>query len=363
LAAACATRDDGGAVLLVDLETGQLRSVFEYPESVGWPGRDLLHWHPSGDRLVTNISTNAIGVVEPSGFVARALPDDGRDHGVRSLWAGDVLFADTGDLFDVKPLDDWLPGQPTGAPWMSEMTWSESLGAVVGRTDDAIVAFDPAAKEVVHRKVVGEPGNSSSFSPDGAWFVEQKTFSPEPIEIAVFEVRPPWRAWMVEPNGATLRAAPSWGPNGRLALYTTDYERDYDRRKELGTPYVRPRFEFVKRGEIVRKVALETPLEADMVFYEVPHIQWSPGGGQVAMLAQGERVQVFEWSSGRMVKDFRAPAPLPPSDGKPHSYLAHGGRPGALLWATPDRFVRLDHHFIHIWNADGEEVGELTVSM
>jgi len=98
------------------------------------------------------------------------------------------------------------------------------------------------------------------------------------------------------------------------------------------------------------------------VFDEVSRIQWSPVGDQIAILAEGQRVQVFEWSTGRMAHDFRAPAaPVPKTDQKPHGYLAHGGRPGTLLWATRDRFVRLDHHFVGVWTVGGEKVGELVV--
>ncbi len=258
LAAACTHIDRGdGAVVLIDLETARLRSVFPYPEFVGWPGRELLHWHPSGERLVTNVGTNAIGIVEPEGFIATALPDDGRDHGVRSVWVGDELFTDTGSLIDVKPLDQWLPERPRGAPWMYPMTWNDELESVVGRAKDAVVVFDPVAKKVVHRKPAGERGNGPSFSRDGAWFVEQKTLSPKPIEIAVFEVRPPWRAWIVAPTGMNVRADPAWGPDGRLVIYNTDYELDFERRKLLDTPYIRPRFDFVERGEIVRTVPLK----------------------------------------------------------------------------------------------------------
>lgn len=98
LAAACTDADaEIGAVLLFDAETPRLRSSIHLDGYVGWSeDRDLLRWHPDGQRLATNAETNGITLLRRGRLVGRAIPDETRDHGVGYAWLGDHIFSDTG---------------------------------------------------------------------------------------------------------------------------------------------------------------------------------------------------------------------------------------------------------------------------
>ena len=103
LALACTNAEANmGAVLVVDLDSGTLRSSTLIEDYVGWPATDVLRWHPDGELLATNVGTNGIAVLANGEVLGMAFPDETRDHPVAFVWVGDHVFTDTGAYFRIE---------------------------------------------------------------------------------------------------------------------------------------------------------------------------------------------------------------------------------------------------------------------
>src|SRR5689334_6078104 len=96
LAVACTdSENERGAVLVLDAQTGAVRSVATRDGYVGWSDAGLLRWHPDGRSIATNVDTNGIALLDGTEWIGSAYPDDTRDGGVGYVWVDARMFTDT----------------------------------------------------------------------------------------------------------------------------------------------------------------------------------------------------------------------------------------------------------------------------
>lgn len=80
----------------------------------------------------------------------------------------------------------------------------------------------------------------------------------------------------------------------------------------------------------------------------------------MALLLDRQEVQLLDGRDGAPGVRFRAQAkPIP--EGLPDWYGPKGALPGAVLWPTDDRIVRIAPHFLRVYDTDGTPVGSLTM--
>ena len=87
-------------------------------------------------------------------------------------------------------------------------------------------------------------------------------------------------------------------------------------------------------------------------------------GERLALLLDGQRVQVLDAHRGTALLTFDAPAPPIPAGLPDHYTKGHRpdfGFPGDLLWLHGQRLVRIAPHFVSIWSIDGTKVAEFVV--
>lgn len=341
-----------GAVVVVDARSGALRSVAEHQGYVGWSGAGLLQWHPDGERVVSNLDTNGIGLFGPSAWEASLFPDDGRDHGVRYVWVDDEhLYVDTGQLVSFVPGETRFDFPESDAPWLADMRWHAKLNAVVGIADWAsFVAYDPrAGRTVLETRVVPEGKGHLSLSSDGSLGV-QRVFAtpPAPDQLVFFrddaEIMP-----------AQTASSPRidqiyWGRARNLAV--TSYVHHIG-----GDPTDRVVDLFVD-GVRTTSIALGKRRPRNSGPEEAGAVAWSPDGTGVALLLDGVHVAVYDAKNGDELVRFDAPAPKV-SEGTPDyvSREEHGG----LIWVSADRLVRVGSHFVTVWSITGEKIQEYVV--
>ncbi len=53
-----------------------------FDDYVGWDEPALVQWHPDGYRLVTNVGTNGLALLDRAVIVGQVYPDQTRDGGV-----------------------------------------------------------------------------------------------------------------------------------------------------------------------------------------------------------------------------------------------------------------------------------------
>lgn len=355
LAAACTdaeTESNAGAVVLFDTQTGRVRSSTDMGQWAGWnENPNLMRWHPDGERLFTNVSTNGIALLHLGRLVGEALPDETRDNGVSAIWVGDQIFADTGALFIIPDGGHVIPG-PGAMTFDRHLAWNAKIGAIVGRHDAELLAYDPFVQRVVYRVPCVERSTGSTLSADGQWFAHVIAGN-RPQQVDIYSGDDGTLRGAVTVSLPNLQSL-SWGPDGKLAIASY---------AEANGKRTAQHVDLVENGALVRTVDLGARrILVDEAVPEASGIAWSPSGDGIAFLLDRHDVQIHETRSGRALATFAArSAPVP--TGLPDWYRGDGSydRPGGLLWVGTTTLVRLAPHFVSFWSVDGHELGQQVV--
>lgn len=360
IAVACS--DDAaevGAVLVFDAQTGGLRSTTTIDGTVGWSDRGLLRWHPDGLRLGTNMGTNGIGLIDRGEYVGAAFPDGTRDGGVRYLWIGDEMFTDTGARFRIQQGDWRFDFEPIDMPALQAIEWNATGKFVVGRVGSGVAAFDPIAGRVVYEQSLADHGDRGTpdWSPDGRWCVRREFAVHPASDRLLFVDGDTGRV-----HGARTPSSPRidevvWSPGAALAVSSYVHH--------IGGQRSERRVDIFRDGE--RRTTIDLGPRAIQASHGVADacgIAWSPTGDGLALLLDGQRVQIHDAATGRVLASFDAPAPPIPAGLPDHYTNAHRpdyGRPGDLMWTHHQRLIRVAPHFVGMWAMDGSKLAELVV--
>lgn len=358
LALACTDADNQrGAVLVIDVQAGSLRSSTSFDDNVGWseqPG--LLRWHPDGRRLATNVGTNGIASLDRARIVGQAWPDDTRDSGVRYVWVDETrMFADTGALFEICEGDSRFDFEDIGSPSFEEIEWNAATGAVVGRVGQGIAAFDPLRRKLLYHHTLDDLASAyrMRWSADGRWCARVHWGRPPASdEILIFDGDDGRLVHTLAPSLPRFDEL-RWGREGALLV------------RSHGLDQRTTNLDIVRDGRIEITIELAPRrIEASQSVPEASGIAWSPDGHGVALLLDGQEIRLLDARRGFALSTFSAPAPAIP-DGLPdyyrHAHRPDYGFPGDLLWLSPQRLVRLAPHFVSCWSIDGQKIAELVV--
>lgn len=355
LALACTNAEANlGAVLLVDLDTGTLRSTTLIEDYVGWPATDVLRWHPDGELLATNVGTNGIAVLENGEVLGMAFPDETRDTPVGFVWVGDHLFADTGAFFRVdegeEPRFDF---DEQASPPFQTLAWNEAIGAAVGRVGEGLAAWDPRAERVRWTNdLTDHPRGAVDCRADGRRCVRRQFGTLGDPDALLFvdgdTGKVLGRRLAAGPNLGRLR----WGPDGLLVT---------SHRHVVGGPSEARSVQAFRDGESVWSTPLgEREVRASSGVADAFGLAWSPDGAGAALLLDRQEVQLLDGRDGALGIRFLALAkPIP--EGLPDWYTTKSALPGAVMWPTAERIVRVSPHFLTVYDTGGAKVGELTM--
>jgi hypothetical protein len=339
-----------GAVLVFDASRGLLRSVTSFDDYVGWDDPALVQWHPDGLRLVTNVGTNGLALLDRAVIVGQVYPDQTRDGGVSYVWVGERLFTDTGHLFAIEPGDWRFEFGPRAGPLMEGMVWNATIGAAIGRRGHGLVSYDPVAQAVRYEAPLDAYGatGAPTCAPSGRWCVRRQL---------VVHPAPDGLLFVDGDTGAVagLRHATSprvddvvWSVGGALAVTSYEHVIGGDGRarwiealRDGARAWARPLGD--RRVTRSHEVA------------DASGMAWSPSGDALAALLDGPEVWVFDGRSGETVTRFVAPAAPVPA-GAPEWYRRGGPRDGAILWAGSEHIVRIAPHFVTAYTARGARV-------
>lgn len=361
LAVACTdSKEERGAVMVLDGATGTIRQLAPRDGYVGWSSWRLLQWHADGRRIASNIDTNGIGLVDGARWTGWAFPDETRDHGVGYVWVDERLYADTGAFFKLESARSRFDFDEQGAPAFQQMAWNPSIKAVVGNLPGGLGAWDPVREKLVYRtKVDGEGAKRRpSVSPDGKWGVRwEVAIHPAPDELLFFN------GTTGKVHGRRKTASPRigrrvWGPGGVLAVSSHVHH--------IGGPSTDHKIDLFRAGEPSRTLDLgRRRLAGSYGLADVHLMTWSPDGQDVALLLDGQEVRVHDGLTGVERARFHAPAAKVPS-GLPRWYTHRGNdeaadHPGGLLWLRGGHLVRVAPHFVSFWSLDGTKTAELVV--
>jgi hypothetical protein len=360
IAVACTnSQAETGAVLVFDAQTGSLRSSTLIDGFVGWSDPGLLRWHPDGVRLGTNVSTNGIALLDRAEFVGAAFPDETRDSGVNYLWIGDEMFTGTGALFQIQQ-DDWrFEFDELEIPELQAIEWNAARKFVVGRVGRGVAAYDPIAKRVVYENTLerfGDRGNPD-WSPDGRWCVRRQfAVHPAPDELLFVDGNTGQVHGIRTPSSPRIDQL-VWSLNGSLAVSCYVHH--------IGGQRTQRHVDIFREGERCITIDLGArAIQASHSIADASGIAVSPTGDGLALLLDGQRVQVIDAQTGKVLSTFHAPAPAIPA-GLP-DYYAKGNRPvfgfpGDLMWVHQQRLIRIAPHFVSVWSMDGSRVAEFVV--
>lgn len=358
LTAACTHADSAastGAVVLFDATTGRVRASTHFDSYVGWlENSDLLRWHPDGQRLATNVSTNGIAVLRRGQIVGSAFPDDTRDSGVGYVWMGDQIFTDTGVLLEIRDGDELFP--KPGEVHFTDLQWNPAIRAVVGRFEDGIGAFDPVRKQLVYRVPGVKQFRNNSWSADGRRYAASDHREPKASNRILLYNGDDGRLQGVVTASLSQVRSLFWSHDGALALVSYAATR---------TDTVAMHVDIVRNGVLAQTLDLgERRIDASDGIPEAEGVAWSPTGQQLALLLDRQEVQIRDAATGQIRKTFAAPAPAVPKGllaRFPRPAGSSTGTQGALLWIGPDRLVRLAPHFVSFWSTDGQKIGEILI--
>jgi hypothetical protein len=358
LAVACTDAEkQRGAVLVFDAQAGSLRSSTEFEDYVGWseqPG--LLRWHPDGRRLATNVGTNGIALLDRARIVGTAWPDETRDSGVRYVWVDETrMFSDTGALFEIREGDSRFDFEDIGSPSFAEIEWNAATGAVVGRVEHGIAAFDPVGRKLLYHHTLEDLplAYRMHWSGDGRWCARVHWGrSSASDEILIFDGDDGQRVRTLAPSLPHFDEL-RWGREGALLI------------RSHGPDQKTTHLDIIRNGRIETTIELAPRLiQASHSVPEASGIAWSADGHGVALLLDGQEIRLLDASSGLALSTFSAPAPAIP-DGLPDyyrdGYRPDYGFPGDLIWLGPQRLVRLAPHFVGFWSIDGQKIAEFVV--
>lgn len=360
LAVACTdAAAESGAVLVVDALTGSLRSTTVIDGTVGWSDTRLLRWHPDGLRLGTNVGTNGIGLVDRGEYIGAAFPDETRDGGVGYVWIGDDMFTDTGALFRIQPGDWRFDFEPLDMPELQAIEWNDHGRFVVGRVGSGVAAFDPIAQRVVYEQALAGPGDRGTphWSPDGRWCVRREFAAHPASDRLLFVDGDTGRVHGVRTPSSPRIDEIAWSPDGALAVSSYVHH--------VGGERTDRRVDVFRGGELRCTIELgPRAIQASHGIADASGIAWSPMGDGLALLLDGQRVQIHDPATGRVLAGFDAPAPPIPA-GLPDSYTKGRrpdfGHPGDLMWTHQHRILRIAPHFVGVWSMDGSKVAEFVV--
>lgn len=341
LAAACTDPDeDLGAILVFDAQTGRLRAVTTYDYGLGWTGdRDLLRWHPGGQSLATNLSTNGIGLFRAGQFVGEVFPDETRDSGTSYVWVGDQLLSDTTALFRIQQGDREFP--PWGPHTLFAPQWNATIGAAVGYLHDegvtpGLAAYDPVRQKLLYHTPGVRRSCGCIWSADGRWFATtDREHDSARFRVLVYGGDDGRLRATITPSASEIRNL-SWSRDGVLAVESTTASG--------AKSYV----DIIRGFRLAQTIDLGSRrIVAAHHVTDADRVAWSPGGEHLALLLDGQEVQIRDATRGNVLATFPAPAPLE--------------APGELLWLSAQRLVRLSSHFVSFWSLDGRKLGELVV--
>jgi len=352
LALACTNAAAGtGAVLVFDASRGQLRSVTPFEDYVGWDEEALVQWHADGLRLVTNVGTNGLALLDRAAIVGQAHPDQTRDGGVSYVWVGERLFTDTGHLFVIEPGDWRFDFGPGAGPPMQGMVWNPRIRAAIGRRGHGLVAYDPVAGQVRYEASLDAYGPTGApwCAPSGRWCVRRQfAIHPAPDGLLFVDGDTGAVAGLRHPASPRVDDV-AWSVGGALAV--TSYEHVIggagrawwiEAFRDGARAWARPLGD--RRVTRSHEVA------------DASGMAWSPSGDALAVVLDGPEVRVVDGRSGETVTEFVAPAAPVPA-GAPEGYLRDGPRDGAILWAGSEHLVRIAPHFVTAYTARGARVG------
>ncbi|HLT40701.1 MAG TPA: hypothetical protein VK034_30705 [Enhygromyxa sp.] len=358
LAVACTDAENQrGAVLVFDAQAGSLRSATVFEDYVGWSEQSgLLRWHPDGRRLATNVTTNGIALLDRARIVGYAYPDETRDSGVRYVWVDESrMFSDTGALFEIREGEGLFEFEELGSPFFDQLEWNAAIGAAVGRVGAGIAAFDPVSRRLVYHHTLDHLASAHRmyWSDDGRWCARLHWGTPPASdEIVIFDGDDGRLAYTLVPSRPRFDEL-RWGREGALLV------------RSHGPDAKTSNLDIVRGGHIETTIELGPRLiQASRGVPEASGLAWSPDGRGLALLLDGQEIQLRDASSGLALSSFSAPAPAIP-DGLP-DYYRHGHQPdygitGDLIWLGPQRLVRLAPHFVGFWSIDGQQIAQFVV--
>ncbi|MEM6789237.1 MAG: hypothetical protein AAF715_17070 [Myxococcota bacterium] len=361
LTVACADPEDihEGAVMVVDVDTGTLRSVSVVDNGAGWDGEGLLQWDATGRRLASNVMTNAIGVFEGGALVGVNGPDDGRDHPVVYAWVDHRVYTDTGHFFD--PKQGRPPGRFDFAPvagirWrLGPFRWVPSVGAVVGaarpdrrrtaaREPVELVAYAPQRETVVYRKPMAEFVGVLTWSPDGRWAVAARRLPPlrarQERVLDIYDTHIGERARAASLPGRG-RARVLVRNDGALIVSThSDIDAGVATRLEVAEP----------RREEARLLSRRAPWPDSYG----PSLALAPDGQRLAQLLADGTVDLFDLDTGARVGSFSVTVAPDVDDAQVPARVW-------LRWVGSERIVIVSEHAIGVWSTEGDAIAQLVM--
>ena len=347
---------EDGALLVVDTQSGRLRTVTRINRSVSGFD-DMLAWNRDATRIAANIGTNVIAIVEGAKVVFRRSPDGGRDHGFSFTWIGERLYLDLARfLRHSHDKRQFVPPDGKGFAWL---TWNETTHSVVGNDGTRIRSIDPFTGRVLYdvetkRQEKLASGVTRSMparvlvcSSDGRrWAAlraerhrhrsHHRTYWSIEEDIVLFNGDDGSELTVIKPSLHGIDKL-QWGPKGRLAF------RSY--RYVLHRGHVREHIDVVIDDKLARSIDLGSrhfPRKGAGVS-GLSHLAWSANGERLATMVSGGEVQIHEASSGKLLERFK---PAVPSAEDP--VTGQG-----LAWAGNDRIVFGDAHFLAVYTVDG----------
>lgn len=354
LTVAC-SKNDFGAIVILDVHAGSLVSVSTTDEQVGWENSGLALWDATGTRLATNADTNSIAVLESGAFVGLNNPNDARDHETHYAWVDHRIYTDTNNLFDPKHDEGWTRGfeSKRTLDWtIRGFRWNANIGAVVGTVRSGeetpaerralrLVAYAPARDVVVYDNALGDVGDPG-WSPDGRWLItEEREHDGDPDIILIDgnhgqQTRP----FRPKYRGSSRK----WVSNNGDILVTS---------------YARPE----PRDPLVRAVELWRPGQppTELMARDVSKAAWSPDAAGFALFEQNRTITLFDVATAKSINVFAAPIPTPP-DGLPDWLKPKdAGDYANLLWVSPDRLAVVGSYYVSVYALDGSQIAQYIV--
>lgn len=342
LALAChgSRYDDGGALIVLDFERRALHSVHVSNEGpFGWNEWDdnLLRWHASGEQLAVNRNTNGIALMDGDGMVGEVYPNDGRDSGVHFVWVDDELFADSGHLIRIRRGDYLTRGfVDIGAPRLAgDIEWNAKLGAVVGTLDvdgyaTGIVAFNPHTRKVLYQKPLADTGRIT-ISRDGQYFTAYRKSPPEAVNLHRADTGEVLR---------TIAGAQVVVGAGSHMLVAGEHEGEL-----IAT--------VLEDGAVRTTLRLGARKLSREFFGTAAGASWSPSGDRVALLFDGEQVEIYALPTGKRLAAFATPHPPLPQGLPEYAYPGRLGIKDALQWLDDTRIAHVAGHHVTVWSTSG----------
>jgi|GEM_PF-2441504 len=342
-------KDDFGAIMVIDAQSGALVSVSTSDETTGWANEGLVLWDRTGTRLCTNADTGGIAVLEGAAFVGLNHPARGRDGATHYAWVDHRIYADTNTLFDPKHTAGWARFEfPKSREllWTTDgFRWNENINAVVGRTDPTedvvnenrrLIAYDPVRDTVLYDRAAGDV-MPLRWSLDGRWILTaQRPSAGGSADVILIDG---------DDGKETHRLQPKHGTAGRMSVSNDGDVVASSSRRPAPTEEMLHATELWRHG----KPPVELPVVDGVA------IAWAPDASGLAWLDARGTVTIIDVTTARPVTTFSAPEPAVPGTGsKP--FAGHT----ELLWVSPSRIAVVGAHYASIYALDGTRIAQFT---